>query len=110
MLFYNDGSKVYSAALTVGKGCGALLIGLIIGVVSGVVQFLMLAKFTQSVTGGAFDKKTVFLAVFQFFLPAIVLLGCAWLLRDSLLWAGIGMTASLIACALVRHFLTKTSG
>ena len=87
-----------------------ILIGLIIGAASGIAQFFMLAKFTNSVTGGAFDKKTIFLAVFQFFLPLAVLLGCAFLIRDSLLWAGVGMTVSLTVCAFVRFMLTQKTG
>ena len=89
-----------------------MLIGLIIGIVSGAVQFLMLAKFTSSVTGESFNKKTALFAVFQFALPIIVLVGCALLIEGSLLWAAIGMTGMLMLCAFVRFILTskKTSG
>ena len=79
-----------------------MLIGLIIGAVSGVLQFWMLTKFTKAVTGGGFSGKTALLGVSQFFLPLIVLLGCAFLLNNALLWAAIGMIAALVVCALAR--------
>ena len=87
-------------------------IGLVIGIVSGAVQFLMLAKFTSSVTGESFNRKTAFFAVFQFVLPIIVLVGCALLIEGSLLWAAIGMTATLMLCAFARFILSnkKTNG
>ena len=84
-----------------------MVIGFIIGAVSGVVQFLMLAKFTKAVTSGGFDKKAAMYGVFQFILPLIVLLVCAFLLVDALLWAAIGIIAALVICALARYIITK---
>jgi len=84
-----------------------LLPGFIIGAVSGALQFWMLAKFTKAVTGGGLDKKAVLLGVCQFFLPLIVLLGCAFLLNNALIWAAAGMVAVLIICSLVRFLTNK---
>ena len=84
-----------------------VLIGLIIGVVSGVVQFWMLAKFTKAVTGGGLDKKAALFGVCQFLLPLIVLLGCAFLFYNALLWAAIGMIAVLVVCSTIRFLLNK---
>ena len=84
-----------------------MLVGLIVGAVSGLVQFYMLARFTRAITGGGFDKKAVLLGACQFFLPLAVLLGCAFLLPATLLWAAIGMTSALIICAVVRHVLSN---
>ena len=83
-----------------------MLVGLIIGVVSGIVQYLMLTKFTKAVTGGTLGNMTVLLGVFQFFLPLVVLLVCAFVLTGALLWAAIGMAAALILCALARFLST----
>ena len=80
-----------------------MLIGLVLGAASGVLQFWMLARFTKAVTDGGLDRKAVFLGVFQFFLPLAVLIVCAFLLRDSLLWAGVGMAGSLSLLALIRY-------
>jgi len=115
LLFYNSGSKVSEEVRIKQKRrkrVQCMWIGLIIGIVSGAVQFLMLAKFTSSVTGESFSKKTAFFAVFQFVLPIIVLVGCALLIEGSLLWSAIGMTATLMLCAFIRFILSnkKTSG
>ena len=85
-----------------------MLPGLIIGVASGVLQFWMLAKFTKAVTGGGLDKKAVLFGVFQFFLPLAVLLGCAFLLSDALVWAAVGIAGSLVLCALARYITNKS--
>ena len=82
------------------------MIGFFIGLASGVVQFWLLSKFTGAVTGGKLNNKTVLFVVAQFFLPFVVLLGCALLMSGSLLFTGAGMSASLIVCALVRFFLS----
>lgn len=85
-----------------------MLIGLIIGVFSGVVQFLILGRFTGAVTGGSFDKKAALLAVSQFLLPIAILFGCALIYRDGLLWAAVGMTVALVSCAFVRFFISNS--
>ena len=84
-----------------------VLIGLIIGVASGILQFWMLSKFTKAVTGGGLDKKAVILGSCQFLLPLVVLLGCSFLLRDSLLWAALGMVAVLVVCSFARVLINK---
>ena len=86
-----------------------MLLGLIIGVVSGVLQYWMLSKFTGAVTGGALDNKAVLFGVGQFLLPLAVLLCCAFVLNDSLLWAAIGMAASLTLCALARFVIARSA-
>ena len=78
------------------------MFGLIIGAVSGAAQFWMLSKFTKAVTGGALNTKTVSLGLSQFFLPIIVLVGCALLFKDGLLWAAVGMICVLVGCAFVQ--------
>ena len=78
------------------------MIGLLLGAVSGAAQFLLLSKFTRSVTGGNFDAKAALLGVLQFFIPVAVLTACALLFRDGLVWAGVGMAAVLVAGALFR--------
>ena len=83
-----------------------MLVGLIIGVASGALQFLMLAKFTKAVTGGGLSKRAVLFGISQFFLPLVVLLACAFLLTDALLWAAAGMAAVLILGSFAK-FLKK---
>ena len=92
-----------------------MLIGLVLGIVSGAAQFVLLARFSKAVTGdgsdkestNGFDRKAALIGVGQFFLPFAVLLGCALLLPDALLWAAIGMCATLCIFAVVRFVNTK---
>ena len=85
-----------------------IIIGLVIGLVTGVIQFYLLYKFVTSVTGGKAGKKTVIFAITQFMFPFAVLLLCAFLLTDSLMWVGIGAAASLITCAVIKFvFVSK---
>ena len=91
------------------KGRGALL-GFFLGAASGVIQFWMLSRFTKAVTNSqgriSFNNKFVLLAVSQIFFPMIILACCALLLRQSLLWIGVSMAASLIVCAIARFLST----
>ena len=68
---------------------------------------MMLAKFTLSITGGAFDRKALVIVVVQFLLPLAVLLGCAFFIEGSVLWAAVGMTVTLTGCAFVRFLLSQ---
>ena len=80
------------------------LVGLIIGAAFGAVQFMMLSKFTRSITGGAFGAGAVILAVSQFLTPIAVLLCFALFFPGVVLWTGAGMAVSLIVCALAGFF------
>jgi len=62
----------------------------------------MLSKFTGMITGGKIDSSAALLGVSQFLLPLVVLLGCAFLLSGSLIWAGAGMASVLIVLAVIR--------
>ena len=84
-----------------------MLLGLIIGVASGALQFWMLARFTKAVTGGGFGKKAVIFGICQFFLPLVVLLVCAFLLSGALLWAAVGMIAALVIPSFTRFMIKK---
>ena len=81
------------------------MLGLFIGIISGVIQFFLLLKFTTSVTGGKAGGKTVIFAVTQFLLPLAVLILCALFLNANLMWVGIGMAAALIGSAIVKFVL-----
>lgn len=83
------------------------VIGFIIGIIAGFVQFLMLFKFTSSVTGGGFSGKSVIYAVIQFLIPLAVLLLCAFVFRELLLPTAIGITVSLVSGAIIRFLKVK---
>ena len=82
------------------------MIGFFVGVASGVVQYLLLQKFTGFVSKGKLNGKAIMFAIVQFLFPFAVLVACAFLLGESLMWVGIGMAASLIICAVVRFVIT----
>ena len=82
-----------------------MILGLFIGIASGVVQFFLLLKFTTSVTGGKVSGKTVIFAVTQFLFPFAVLLSCALFLNVNLMWVGIGMAAALVGSAIVKFVI-----
>ena len=88
------------------------MIGLLIGIVSGVFQFWLLTIFTKGITSGTVDIRHILLGLIQFFLPVGVLTGVAFLRRDELLWAGIGIAGALLIGAFVKYLVNarKTRG
>ena len=77
-------------------------VSLVVGGATGVVQFFLLYKFVTSVTGGKAGTKTIIFAITQFLFPFAVLVICAFLLPDSIMWVGIGVAVALITCAIIR--------
>jgi len=82
-----------------------ILLSIFIGLVTGVVQFYLLYKFVTTVTGGKSGQRTILFAITQFLFPFAVLVVCAFLLRDTLMWVGIGAAASLITSAVIKFFI-----
>ncbi len=82
------------------------------GLAAGAVQFRMLSKFTRLVTGGGITPQAVLLAFAQLLLPLLVLLAVAFLRRQDLLFAGVGISGALLARALFKFILLrrKTKG
>jgi hypothetical protein len=83
------------------------MIGFAVGVVAGVLQFWLLSKFVNMVTGGSFNIKGVALGLIQFFLPVIILVGVGFLLREELLFCGIGIAAALLISSTAK-FIAHT--
>ena len=78
-----------------------------IGLATGAVQFFLLRKFVTTVTGGKTGYKTLLFAMTQFLFPFAVLVICAFLLPEYLLWTGIGIAVALISSAVVRFVLVS---
>ncbi len=88
------------------------MIGLAVGVVSGVFQFWLLTKFTKGLTTGFVDISNILLGLAQFLLPMAVLVGVAFLRRQDLIWAATGIAGALIVGAVLKYvvFARKTRG
>jgi len=76
------------------------MIGLVVGVISGTIQFLLLKRFTALATGAGIDIKCVLLGLSQLLLPFAVLAGIAFLRRQDIIWTGVGISVSLMIGAL----------
>jgi len=84
-----------------------IIIGLVIGIITGAIQFFLLFKFVTSVTGGKPGIKTLLFAITQFLFPFAVLVVCAFIIPDSLMWVGIGIAATLVICAVIRFIMVS---
>ncbi|MDR2600085.1 MAG: hypothetical protein LBC73_07395 [Oscillospiraceae bacterium] len=82
------------------------VLGFLVGILTGVLQYFLLSIFTGAVSGGKFGKKTVLFAIAQFMLPFVVLLISAFILDGNLLLVAIGAIIALITCAVTRFIIT----
>ena len=90
-------------------GDSVKMLGFFIGVVTGIVQFLLLTKFTGAVTKGKMTGKTVIFAVTQFLFPFAVMVLCAFFIVDSLMFIAIGIASAMICGAVARYIITSRS-
>jgi len=79
-----------------------IIIALLIGIIAGVIQFFLLFKFVVTVTGGKGGVRTLLFGLTQFIFPFAVLIICAFLIGDYLMWVGIGIASALIIGAVIR--------
>jgi hypothetical protein len=79
------------------------MLGLVIGLCCGVIQFFLLRRFVRSVTSGG--KPAVGLGILQLLLPAALLLGCAFFMPANLIWAATGIVIPVIGGSLIQLFL-----
>jgi len=71
------------------------MIGLVVGFISGSIQFWLLSKFTRHVTGTGPKAAAVLLGFAQFLLPLPTLLAVALLRKPDLLLTAAGITIAL---------------
>ncbi|NLT13537.1 MAG: hypothetical protein GXY05_04265 [Clostridiales bacterium] len=83
------------------------MIGLAVGIAAGAVQFWLLTKFTRYVTSGGITPFVVMLGFLQLLLPFGALLAVAFLRRQDLLLAGVGISGALIGGLFVRFLLMR---
>ena len=86
------------------------MLGFIIGLASGTVQFLLLLKYTGSAKKGKAGIKTILFLVTQFLLPFTVLVAYAIFLGDDILLVVAGMAAVIVVGSLIRFFIVSRAG
>jgi len=84
-----------------------IVIGLLVGIAAGVIQLFLLFKFVVTVTGGKGGGKILLFGLTQFLFPFAVLIICAFLIGDSLMWVGIGIASALILGAVIKFVLAS---
>ncbi|MGI5970822.1 MAG: hypothetical protein ACOX7P_03745 [Oscillospiraceae bacterium] len=86
------------------------MIGFIIGLAAGLLQFLLLSRFSSYVTRSGSGASAALLGILQLLIPFAVLLGMAFIRRQELLLAGIGMTSALLISAVIRFAKNRAAG
>ena len=86
---------------------GWFFVAIAIGAFFGLCQFYLLSRFVTAVTKRGLTPKTILFGLAVFFIAPAALLGIAFLFPEKLHLAAIGMTAALIAGAVIA-FLIKT--
>lgn len=87
------------------------MIGFIWGAIGGAVQFLLLKKLALAITSGKeIDIKIVLCIIGQIFFPICVLLLCALIILEQLVYCGIGIAAVLLICAVITFILRMRKG
>ena len=87
------------------------MLGFLIGLATGSIQFFLLSKFTGALTKGKINGKTVLFIITQFLLPfAVLLVSAIFLGVEALMMIGIGIATALIVCAVVKFiFVSRTA-
>lgn len=83
-----------------------ILIVLVIGIICGVGQFFML-RFTLKPLSEGKTPQVAKMMFLQLPIPLILLLGCALVNTNLLPFAGGAFCLSLVAAAVVNHFITS---
>ena len=75
------------------------MVGGAVGIVTGLIGFIILKKFVHKVTNG--DKKAVLLGIVQPFLIIMSLLCCSLLIPDQIFQAGSAAAAVIITGTII---------
>ena len=75
------------------------LLAFVIGCVIGFLEYMVIVRFVS----GMKKKSAVMIlsGVLMFIMPMLVLLACAFLAKEGLVWCAVGMTVMLIITALI---------
>lgn len=89
------------------------MVGLVVGVAAGGIQFWLLTKFTARITSSAgMNLRSIFIFLLQFLLPLGVLVSIAFLKHSDLLQAALGIIGMLIIGTILKYVIItrKTRG
>jgi hypothetical protein len=89
------------------------MIGLLIGIIAGGIQFWLLSKFVGCITGAnGLSVTTVLYGILQFFMPLGVLVAIGFLRRSDLLPAALGIVGAIFAGVIIKNMIRvrKTRG
>ena len=81
------------------------MVGLLIGLAGGVLQYILLRKLAKRLSAGMPGGGLGWIIALQFLIPAPVLGLCAAVRTDDLLYAGIGITAVIIGGSLTEFII-----
>lgn len=84
---------------------GMCMIGLIIGILTGVGTYWLLSKFSTTMTQGTAPMKGSLYGILSFLLPMAALIAVAFIKRSDLLISAIGIIACLLASAVLKYML-----
>ena len=79
-----------------------MVVALLIGAASGFIQLFLIIQFATLVTAGKLGIKSILYGILQFILPAAILIGCAFLWPENLIWAGTGIVAALLVGTIIK--------
>lgn len=81
------------------------MIGLLIGLAGGAIQYIFLRKLAKRISTGSAGGNLGLIIALQFFVPAAVLGLCAVIRAGDLLYAGIGITAVIVGGSLIEFII-----
>ncbi len=82
------------------------MIGLLIGLAGGVLQYILLRKLVKRISIGGSGGGLGWVIALQFLIPAAVLGLCAAVRAADLLYAGVGITSVIIGGSLIEFLLS----
>lgn len=85
------------------------MIGFLIGLAAGAVQFFVLSRFARLITSKDKMIQAVAMGLIQFFIPVAVLVATGFLAKSHLLSTALGIVAVLVVGAFTRLIFSRKS-
>ena len=85
-----------------GQDTQSALLGFVLGVITAVIQLRLYSAIKAHFAEGKPDRKTILILAAQLLAPLILLVIAALLLRGDIVWAVIGVAATVIGVSFFR--------